>query len=111
MTGIFVGWRRRAAIYCHSPLPAKKDLKTLKQQLTDGGKRVGALGAAQGSRKTIHYPPFSFSPGGDQGGSETAETTPGVQKTTDKHSHNNQLLEGDAWEQQEDGQRHKNRKK
>ena len=50
------------------PSPGKKDLNTLKQQSTNGIKRVGALRAAQGSRKQPITPSFSFSPGGDPGG-------------------------------------------
>ena len=58
------------------PLLVKKDLKTLKQQSTDRGKRAGALGAAQGSRKQSITPSFSLSPVGDQGGVLDCQNTP-----------------------------------
>ena len=58
------------------PLLVKKDLKTLKQQSTDGGKRAGALGAAQGSRKQSITPSFSLSPVCDQGGVLDCQNTP-----------------------------------
>ena len=65
-------FRGVAAPGCQKPLlpssGGKIDLNTLKQQSTDGGKRAGALMAAQGSRKQPITPSFSFSPGGNPGG-------------------------------------------
>ena len=65
-------FRGVAAPGCQKPLlpssGGKIDLNTLKQQSTDGGKRAGALMAAQGSSKQPITPSFSFSPGGNPGG-------------------------------------------
>ena len=58
MTGIFVGWPRRAALDCRSPrLGQKKTQKKLKQQSSDGTGRVGRIEAARGVMEVTPFRP------------------------------------------------------
>ena len=58
MTGIFVGWPRRASLDCRSTrLGQKKTKKKLKQQSSDGTGRVGRIGTARGVMEVTPFRP------------------------------------------------------